>query len=59
MSSLLQETERAWQGLGVISYGVGEKEKNSLKFRRSLYVVKDIQAGDVLRQITCELFDPD
>lgn len=58
MSSLLQETERAWQGLGVISYGVGEKEKNSLKFRRSLYVVKDIQAGDVFTSDNLRVIRP-
>jgi pseudaminic acid synthase len=58
MSSLLIETERAWQGLGVISYGVGEKEKNSLKFRRSLYVVKDIQAGDVFTSDNLRVIRP-
>jgi pseudaminic acid synthase len=47
MRHLVQETERAWQGLGAISYGVSEQEKNSIKFRRSLYVVKDVKAGDV------------
>ncbi|UKS26150.1 pseudaminic acid synthase [Paenibacillus sp. HWE-109] len=46
MHSLVEETERAWQGLGAISYGVSEKEKNSLKFRRSLYVVKDMKVGE-------------
>ncbi|MZQ85765.1 pseudaminic acid synthase [Paenibacillus sp. 5J-6] len=58
MSSLLLETERAWQGLGVISYGVGEKEKNSLKFRRSLYVVKDIQAGEVFTSDNLRVIRP-
>ncbi|MEW9702561.1 pseudaminic acid synthase [Paenibacillus sp. SI8] len=46
MQSLVEETERAWQGLGAVSYGVSEKEKNSLKFRRSLYVVKDMKVGE-------------
>ncbi|MFC5700865.1 pseudaminic acid synthase [Cohnella faecalis] len=47
MRHLVEETERAWQGLGTISYGASEREKSSLKFRRSLYVVKDMKAGDV------------
>jgi N-acetylneuraminate synthase len=48
MAQLVQETERAWQALGRVSYGPTEKEKNSIVFRRSLYVVKNIKAGDVL-----------
>jgi len=48
MSALVAETERAWQALGKVSYGPTEKEKKSLIFRRSLYIVKDIKKGDVL-----------
>ncbi|MBE3023620.1 pseudaminic acid synthase [Janthinobacterium sp. GW458P] len=48
MQSLVVETERAWQALGKISYGVTEKEKKSLMFRRSLYITKDMKAGDIL-----------
>jgi pseudaminic acid synthase len=46
MKSLVIETERAWQSLGQVQYGVTESEKRSLQFRRSLYVAKDMQAGD-------------
>jgi N-acetylneuraminate synthase len=45
---LVVETERAWQALGKVSYGATEAEKKSLQFRRSLYIVKDLKAGDVL-----------
>lgn len=48
MKTLVVETERAWQALGRISYGPSENERPSLKHRRSLYIVKDLQAGDVL-----------
>lgn len=48
MEQLVMETERAWQALGQVSYGPTEKEKKSLIFRRSLYVVKDMKAGDRL-----------
>lgn len=48
MAQLVVETERAWQALGQVNYGPIEAERKSLQFRRSLYVVKDLKAGDVL-----------
>jgi N-acetylneuraminate synthase len=48
MRSLVVETGRAWQALGRISYGPTDAEKPSMKFRRSLYIAKDMKAGDVL-----------
>jgi N-acetylneuraminate synthase len=48
MAQLVMETKRARQALGQVSYGPTEAEKKSIQFRRSLYVVKDIKAGDVL-----------
>lgn len=48
MTQLVIETERAWQALGQISYGPTQAEKESMQFRRSLYVVQDLREGDVL-----------
>ena len=46
MRTLVIETERAWLSLGKISYGATEAERKSLIFRRSLYVIQDMNAGE-------------
>lgn len=45
-SLLVSESKKAWQALGRITYGPTEKEKPSLKYRRSLYVARDMKAGE-------------
>lgn len=50
LSALVVETERAWQALGAVTYGVTEKERKSLAFRRTLYVVRDVAAGERLTE---------
>jgi pseudaminic acid synthase len=46
MRSLVVDAERAWQSLGTVSYGPTAAERKSLAFRRSLYVTKDMAAGE-------------
>lgn len=46
MKALVEETERAWLALGKVTYGITDKEKASLKFRRSIYASRDIKAGE-------------
>ena len=47
LKQLRDETERAVQALGAVSYGPTVSEMKSLAFRRSLYIVRDLEAGDV------------
>jgi len=46
MAELVEETKKAWQALGVVSYGPTDQEAGSLRFRRSLYVSRDMKAGE-------------
>lgn len=43
---LVEETERAFQSLGQVTYGITDAEMNSKKFKRSIYVVKDMEEGE-------------
>lgn len=46
LKNLVIESERAFLALGKVQYGIQEAEKSSLRFKRSIYVVKDIKKGD-------------
>jgi N-acetylneuraminate synthase len=48
LQELVSETERCFLALGNINYELSEKEKKSLQFKRSLYIVKDIVAGEII-----------
>ena len=48
MKLLVSESFRAWQSLGEVTYGVQPSERESLVFRRSLYIARDMKKGDVL-----------
>jgi N-acetylneuraminate synthase len=46
LALLRTETERAWQAMGGVVFGGTAAEAKSLAYRRSLYVVKDMQPGE-------------
>jgi pseudaminic acid synthase len=48
LESLVVEAERAWLSMGKVNYGPSEGELNSRKYRRSLYIVHDMEEGDIL-----------
>lgn len=48
LKQLVRDAQAAYTGLGHISYEVTDEEKPSLVFRRSLYIVEDMKAGDII-----------
>lgn len=48
LAALVEESERAWQSLGRPVLGPRESEREGLRFRRSLYVVRDVRAGEAV-----------
>lgn len=55
---LIEETERAFLGLGKVTYGILEDEKKSLTFKRSIYIVEDMKAGDVFNDKNIRIIRP-
>ena len=50
MVQLVRECRTAALALGTVSYERAEQEQKSLQFRRSLYVVENMKAGDVFTE---------
>lgn len=47
---MVEDIRMAEQAVGTVRYGVSEQEQENVKFRRSLFVVKDIKKGEKLTQ---------
>ncbi len=58
MKMLVTESERAFQSLGNVQFGVQKSEKNSLMFKRSVYAVKDIKKGEVFTKENLRVIRP-
>src|SRR5690554_5907143 len=48
LSDLCRDSKTAWKALGQVDYGRKSSEQGNAQFRRSLYFVKDLKAGDVI-----------
>lgn len=48
LSALCRDSKTAWQARGQINYGKKSSETGNVQFRRSLYFVKALQAGETI-----------
>jgi pseudaminic acid synthase len=57
--TLSEESRNIWKSLGKAKYGPSsEAEKENLKFRRSVYVVKDVKSGEKLTTENTKVIRP-
>ncbi|MFC4991827.1 pseudaminic acid synthase [Rubritalea tangerina] len=57
-SEMVKAVRIAEQAVGTVSYELTEKEKNSTVFRRSIFVVEDVAAGDLLTEENTRIIRP-
>jgi N-acetylneuraminate synthase len=48
LAQLVRDTRAAWSALGEVAYGASAAEVGSLRFRRGLYFVRDLSAGEII-----------
>ncbi|MGV3504281.1 MAG: pseudaminic acid synthase [Adhaeribacter sp.] len=58
LQALVEESERAFLALGHIQYGVQQAEQKSRLFKRSVYVSRDLAAGDLFTKDNIRVVRP-
>lgn len=58
LKNLVVESERAFLAMGKVNYILSEKEQKSLQYKRSLYVVENMKAGDIFNETNIRSIRP-
>lgn len=57
-AQMVRDIRQAEKAIGKVRYGATEQEKNSIVFRKSIFCVKDINAGDALTSDNIRVIRP-
>ena len=57
-AQMVRDVRQAEKAIGVVSYGPTQQEQTNLAFRRSVFAVKEIHAGDVLTEENIRIIRP-
>lgn len=49
-AELCRDARAAWESIGKVDYGRKSSELGNVKFRRSLYFVKDMKVGEIITE---------
>ena len=58
MAALVTETERAYLAMGHIQYGIQQAETKNRLYKRSIYVAKDVKAGEAFTKENLKVIRP-
>lgn len=58
LHALVIETERAFLAMGSDFIGIQEAEKNSVKYKRSIYISENIKAGEIISEKNIRVIRP-
>lgn len=48
LKDLSETLESTWKAIGKVNYGLSSSEKGNVKFRKSIYFIKDIKCGETI-----------
>jgi sialic acid synthase SpsE len=50
LAAMVEGCRTAWEAMGHVHYGIEASEEKVREFRRSLYIVADVRAGELLTE---------
>ena len=58
LKELCKDSRTAWEALGNVDYDRKYSEQGNIKFRRSLYFVKDMKSGEIITEDSIKSIRP-